>query len=77
LSELADYRKIHGDCNVPRKYRKLKAKGNKPKDAIQVAARRKGIAYHTLPYPGIGKPGFWREASVLVKRTPQKLGPRR
>jgi hypothetical protein len=29
--------------------------GRNPKDAIQVAPRRKEIAYDHLPYPGIGK----------------------
>jgi hypothetical protein len=54
LSELADYRKIHGHCNVPgySENTKLASLGRNPKET-QVAPRRKDIAYDKLPYPGL------------------------
>ena len=63
LSELADYRKIHGHSNVPKRYSKSNNLGRwvisyKAKGPLQVAPTRKDIAYDHLPNPGIEKPWF-------------------
>jgi hypothetical protein len=57
LSELADYRKIHGHCNVPTTTAKTR-EVIKPKEQLQVAPKRKDIDYDHLPNPGIGKLRF-------------------
>jgi hypothetical protein len=61
LSELADYWKIHGHCNVPKNYSKnaqAELLGHKTKEGLQVAQRREDVAYNHLPNPGIGKLWF-------------------
>jgi hypothetical protein len=57
LSELADYRKIHGHCNVPTTTAKTR-EVNKPKEQLQVAPKRKEIDYDHLPNPGLESLGF-------------------
>jgi hypothetical protein len=62
LSELADYRKIHGHCNVPQNYSENTLGSNwvKPKGAITLHLEGKN-AYDALPYPGIGELRFRME----------------
>jgi hypothetical protein len=58
LSELADYRKIHGHCNVPRNNSEnAKLANGSQQRQLQVAPRRKEIVYDAL-HPGIGKQGL-------------------
>jgi hypothetical protein len=58
LSELTDYRKIHGHCNVPSRYSEYPVGllGLQAKEELCVAPTRKEIAYDSSPYPSIGKP---------------------
>jgi hypothetical protein len=55
LSELADYRKIHGHCNVPRKYSESTKLGEWVRSRRSNYGRRKEIANVSS---GIGEPGF-------------------
>jgi hypothetical protein len=65
LSELADYRKIHGHCNVPRNNSEnTKLANGSQQRRLQVAPRRKEIVYNAL-HPGIGKLRFeWNSHST-------------
>jgi hypothetical protein len=60
LSELADYRKIHGHCNVPSRYSKttpIWEVGQRTKESIQLH-QREDIVYDHLPNSRNGKLGF-------------------
>jgi hypothetical protein len=57
LSELADYHKIYGHCNVPHIYSENTKLGYWV-GTQRREARRKEIIHDDLPYPGIGKAGF-------------------
>jgi hypothetical protein len=48
LSELADYRKIHGHCNVRINTAKTPSWFGSTKEPLQVAERRREILYMTL-----------------------------
>jgi hypothetical protein len=59
LSELADYRKIHGHCNVPASTAKqpIWEVGLNPR-AIQSCTKMEDVVYDHLPNSGIGNLGF-------------------
>jgi hypothetical protein len=56
LSELADYRKIHGHCNIPQRYSENVRLGTWV--SLQIVSRRKEIVYVCLANRGIGELGF-------------------
>jgi transposase-like protein len=70
FSELADYRKIHGDCNVPKKYSKNIELGKwvaNQRNKYRLQADGKSSFMTTFRFRELEKIGFkWRLISVLT-----------
>jgi hypothetical protein len=65
LSELADYRKIHGHCNVPQQLKKHQV-GYGSEQGSTGCTEKESIVYIHLPNPGIGSLDFeWDNLSAV------------